>query len=68
MTLNEYLTYLGWTVTDLARAASINYRTASKAVNGEPVSSKAAQAIASALSDALGRLIHVGDITGLKVS
>lgn len=67
MTLQEYLRYLGWNISTLARQAGINDRTASKAVNGQSISPRAAQAIASALSDALGRTVYVGDIHDLKV-
>ncbi len=68
MTLKEYLAQLGWTATDLSRYANINVRTARKAVVGETVSNKVAQAIARAISDAMGKLIHVGDIEGLKLA
>lgn len=67
MTLKDYLTQLGWTATDLSRYANINVRTARKAVVGETISNKVAQAIARAISEAMGKLIHVGDIEGLHL-
>ncbi len=67
MTLKDYLTRLGWTATDLSRYANINVRTARKAVTGEIISNRVAQAIARAISEAMGKLIHVGDIEELHI-
>jgi hypothetical protein len=66
-TLQEFLSQLGWSVTDLARWADINYRTAKKAVDGDVITYKSARAIAKALSEATGKNIGPGDIRGLVV-
>jgi lambda repressor-like predicted transcriptional regulator len=66
VTLSEYLKHLGWSVATLGREAGIDYRTATKAFNGEKISSNAARDIASALSEAMGRTIQPGEIRGLN--
>ncbi len=66
MTLQEYLSQLGWTVSDLSRQANINYQTAQKAVNGEKVSARVAREIAETLSRELGSVIRPGDVKGLR--
>jgi tetrahydromethanopterin S-methyltransferase subunit E len=68
MTLKEYCDRLGWPIAELARQARIDWRTANKAISGEPISARAAREIARALSEALGRRIDVGDIEGLNLS
>lgn len=66
MTLNEYMKRLGWNIADMAREARVDRRTVVRAINGETVSSRAAQAIAEALSASLGERILVSDIAGLS--
>jgi hypothetical protein len=68
MTLQEYLDYIGWSLSDLSRAANVDFITARKALSGERISRRSARAIAQALADALNRPIHVGDIVGLQLA
>ncbi len=68
MTLQEYCDQLGWPVAELARRAGIDWRTADRAVKGEPISARAARDIAQALSAATGHRVNVGDIVGLNFS
>lgn len=65
-TLADYCHQLGWDTTELSRQARINYRTARKALDGESIQPGVARAIAQALSEALGRMIYVGEL-GLNI-
>jgi hypothetical protein len=67
MNLKDYMDYLGWGNRDLARNASINARTASKAIHGDVIRPWVAQKIAAALSTALKTDILPGDIDGLNI-
>lgn len=66
MTLQDYVKQLGWNASQLAREAKIDVRTARRALAGEIILSENAQAIAGAISAALGRQILVGDIEELR--
>ncbi len=68
MTLKEYCQQLGWNTSTLARAANLNEKTAHKALAGRRVYSRTAQAIASALTAAMGKAVYPGDIEGLELS
>ena len=66
-TLGDWLDYLGWDATALAREADIAYNTAKKAVDGDVVSIRVARKIAEAISKATGSTVQVGDIRGLMI-
>lgn len=61
-TVKEYCEHLGWLKADLQRQAGITWPVASKAYDGQSVSSGIKQKIAAAISDSLGRKVLVGDI------
>ena len=67
MTLSEYCRLLGWDAAELARRASINARTARKALKGEQVTLRVARQIADALTRALDYNVTVGMIGKLNV-
>lgn len=67
MTLNEYLQYLGWSLSDLCDRADIAMNTARRAVQQNITSARSAQKIAEAFSKALGKQIFPGDIIGLLI-
>lgn len=67
MTLNEYLRYLGWSLTDFANHAGIERHTARKAIREGIVSARTSQKIAAAFSKAMGETIYPGDIQGLLI-
>ncbi len=67
MTLNEYLAYLGWSLSDLCAKADISMNTARRAVQQNITSARSAQKIAQALSQATGKQVFPGDIIGLLV-
>jgi len=67
MKLGEYTRSLGWSISELARQASMDFNTARKALEGQSISARSANKIASALSKALGERILVTDIEDLKV-
>jgi hypothetical protein len=64
-TLPDYMTILGWGITELARQARIDYKTARRAYYGETIRGRAARDIAQAITYALGEQVNVGDIEGL---
>ena len=66
MTLDDYCKRLGWNAAELARRANINIRTAQRAMEGQRINAENARAIARALSEELGRTVHVGDLEGLN--
>lgn len=66
MTLVEYSRLLGWSQAEFARKAGIDPHTMSKALNGDMIMNAPARKIAGALSVALAKTIHPGDIEGLK--
>lgn len=67
MTLTELRESVPVNIPDLARAAGVDPQTIRNAEAGQRVSARTAKALADALSDMLGRTIHVRDIDGLKV-
>lgn len=66
-TLKDLRINLGWSQSDLAKAANISKFVASQAENGQRISAKMAKAIADAFSSAYGREIKPSDIEGLNV-
>lgn len=68
MTLLEYRRKLGWSLSELARRAGLDFNTTKRAENGEPVSSRTAMALARAISEGLNQTILPGDIDGLNVN
>jgi transcriptional regulator with XRE-family HTH domain len=68
MTLEEYRRALGWSISELARRAGVDFNTAKKALSGGQISVKSAGSIANALSEAMGKRIFVTDIAGLNVA
>jgi transcriptional regulator with XRE-family HTH domain len=67
MTLEEYRRMVGWSISELARQADIDFNTAKKALKGLPISTNTAQKIAQALNRVLPQPILVGQIEGLNV-
>lgn len=68
MTLDAYRRSLGWSVSELARRANVDYTSAKKALDGKSISGKVAVALASAISEAQGETIHFSQIEGLNVN
>ena len=66
-TLIGYREQLGWSRSELAREAKLDYQTVSKAESGEPITGRSARALATALSEALGETITFQQIEGLNV-
>lgn len=66
-TLGEYCSELGWDISELARKAGINWRTAQRALDGDVVNIRSARDIARAISEAKGETINVPDIRGLMI-
>ena len=67
MLLHNYIDYLGWSTSDLAREAKINRNTARRALAREVIHPRTAQKIAGALTQALGTSVQPGDIEDLKI-
>lgn len=67
MTLNQYLQFLAWSLSDLCRNADIEMPTARRAVREGITSARTAQKIAAAFSKAMGQDIKPGNIIGLLV-
>ena len=67
MTLDEYRRELGWSISELARRANIDYNTANKALNGESILGRTAVALAKAISQGTGQKVRYQDIDGLNV-
>lgn len=70
MRIGDYLKHLQWSQTDLAKHAGISVGTVKRAMSGETISARSAQAITSALDDAMSKTSQVrpGDIKGMHVS
>jgi DNA-binding XRE family transcriptional regulator len=68
MTLEDYRIQCGWSKTELARRANIDFNTLNKVYQGKSIAISTANKIASAFSQQLGRTIHVNEIEGLKVN
>ena len=62
MTIEQWCSYLGWSIAELSRRAGIDYRSALKAHSGTGVSGRIQQAIAEVISSASGKRVNVGDI------
>jgi hypothetical protein len=67
VTLQDYCDYLGWNVSRLAREAGITWKTANKAIFKDECSSRVASLIADAISRAMNKPVHVGDLEGLVI-
>lgn len=68
MTLEQYRKECGWSLSELARQAGIDYNTARRAESGESISGRTAVALAQALSKGLSRTVHYQNIKGLNVN
>lgn len=68
MTLEDFRKECGWSQSELARQAGIDFNTLKRAINGEGISGRTATAIAEALSRGLGRKVRFQEISGLKVN
>ena len=66
-TLEEYRIECGFSQSELARRAGIDFNTLRRALEGETVSATTARKIARAISQELGREVRYNDISGLKV-
>ncbi len=67
MTIEDYRIELGWSMAELARRAGIDVSTLRRAIEGQQIYKHTAGAIASALSQGLGRKITYQDLDGLNV-
>ena len=67
MTLEEYRLACGWSLSEMARRANIDYNTLKRAVDGESVSMRTARALAQVISGELGQTVRIQDIEGLNV-
>lgn len=67
MTLDDYRRELGWSISELARRANIDYNTANKALTGEQITGRKAVALADAISKGIGRKVRYQEIDGLNV-
>jgi transcriptional regulator with XRE-family HTH domain len=68
MTLEDFRKECGWSQSELARQAGIDFNTLKRAINGESISGRTATAIAEALSKGLGRKVRFQEISGLNVN
>jgi transcriptional regulator with XRE-family HTH domain len=68
MTLEDYRTECGWSKTEMARQANMDFNTFNKAMNGESIANRTAEKLAIAISKRLGRSIRPSDIEGLNIS
>lgn len=60
--IEEFCNTHGWTVTMLSYKAAINYRTAYRAYNGEPIAERSRIEIAEAISKQLGRKVYPSEL------
>jgi transcriptional regulator with XRE-family HTH domain len=67
MTIEDYRIQLGWSQAELARKADIDINTLKRAINGQQVYKHTAGAIATALSQGLGRQITYKDLDGINL-
>lgn len=68
MTLEEYRQQYGWSVSEMARRANMDYATLKKAIDGDTVSARTARSLAEFLSKETGTTVRIQDITGLNVN
>lgn len=68
MTLEEYRRECGWSQSELARQAGLDFNTLKRAMNGESITGRTATALAEALSRGTGRKVRWQDIDGLNVN
>src|SRR5438132_596751 len=68
MTLDQYRKECGWSISEMARQANLDYNTVDKALKGKAVSGRTAFAIAQAISERLGQTVRYTDIEKLKVN
>ena len=67
MDLEAYRRLCGWSKSEMARQAGIDFNTLKRAIDGENVSTQTARSIAQTISRELGRAVHAQDIQGLNV-
>jgi len=68
MTLDEYRRELGWSISELARQAGIDFNTANRALSGESISGRTAVSLANAISKGMSRKVRYQDIKELNVN
>ena len=68
MTLDEYRRQIGWSLSEMARNAGIDFNTLKRAMDGESVSPQTARKLAAAISKALGETVRIADIEGLNAN
>jgi DNA-binding XRE family transcriptional regulator len=68
MTLEDYRVECGWSKTEMARQANMDFNTFNKAMNGESIANRTADKLAIAIGKRLGRTIRISDIEGLNIS
>jgi transcriptional regulator with XRE-family HTH domain len=66
-TVQEYRLNAGLSKNELCRRADVDYQTLTRAENGEPIQAHNAQKIVNALSAALGRIIDIKEVEGLRI-
>ena len=68
MTLEDFRIECGWSKTEMARQANMDFNTFNKAMSGASISARTADKLAIAISKRTGRTIRVKDIEGLNIS
>jgi predicted transcriptional regulator len=67
MTLREYRWKLGWSMSELARRAGVDYQTVSRIEKKGVGRFHAVASIARALSEALGKEVTIQDLDGIRI-
>lgn len=66
-TLRDYREQAGLSLSEMARRANVDYKTAKKADDGEPVRRIKAIALVRAISQSLGQVLRLEEIDGLQM-
>jgi predicted transcriptional regulator len=67
MTIRDYRWELGWSMSELARRAGLDYQTVSRIEKKGVARLSSVAAIARAFSEALGRKVSIRDIEGVRI-
>ncbi|MFL5626713.1 MAG: helix-turn-helix domain-containing protein [Ktedonobacteraceae bacterium] len=68
MNLDDYRKECGFSISELARRAEVDYNTVDRALKGKSISGRTAFALAQAISERLGRPVRYQEIDGLNVN